>query len=60
VNWKPTPKVAAGGAAGALTTIIVFILYRFGIEIPGDVALALSTLISFAAAWFTKEQPNGD
>jgi len=51
----PTAKVAAGGAAGAATVLIVFIAGQLGLEIPAEAASALTVLIGFAAAYFRKE-----
>jgi hypothetical protein len=45
------PKVAAGGAAGAVTVVIVFIAGQFGLEIPPEVAAALTVLISTGFAY---------
>lgn len=45
------PKTAAAGVAGAITLVCVFILGQFGIEIPADVASAITVIISFAAAY---------
>ena len=45
------PKVAAGGVAGALTVVLVFVLTQVGVELPPEVASALTTLISFAAGY---------
>ena len=45
------PKTAAAGIAGAVTLVIVFVLGQFGVEIPADVAAAVTTIIAFAAAY---------
>lgn len=47
----PVPKVAAAGVAGAVTTLIVFIASRLGLDVPPDAAAALTTLIAFAAGY---------
>lgn len=46
------PKVAAGGAAGAAVTVIVFVAGQLGLEVPPEVAAALVTLISTGAGYF--------
>lgn len=55
------PKTTAAGVAGAVTLVIVFVLGRLGVEIPPDVAAAVTVIISFVAAylksandWFPK------
>ena len=45
------PKTTAAGIAGAVTLVIVFILSQLGVEIPADVAAAVTTIIAFAAAY---------
>lgn len=45
------PKTAAAGIAGAVTLVIVFVLGRLGVEIPADVASAITVIIAFAAAY---------
>lgn len=52
----PTPKVAAGGIAGAITILIVAALAAFGIVLDPVAASALSTLIAFGAAWLKREK----
>lgn len=47
----PTSKVAAGGAAGALTVVLVWALGAAGVDIPAEVASALTVLLSTAAAY---------
>lgn len=53
----PTAKVAAGGAAGALAILITYILGEFHVELPDVVVAALTTLITFGAAYFKKDSP---
>lgn len=45
------PKTAAAGLAGAITLVCVFVLGQFGIEIPADVASAITVIIAFVAAY---------
>lgn len=45
------PKTAAAGIAGAVTLVIVFILGQVGVDIPADVASAITVIIAFAAAY---------
>lgn len=47
----PQPKVAAAGVAGAVTTVIVFIAAQLGLEVPSEVAAAVTALLAFAAGY---------
>jgi hypothetical protein len=53
---KPSRKVAAGGMAGALTTIVVFIATQLGLDVPAEVAAAVTTLFATGLAYLV---PNG-
>jgi hypothetical protein len=48
---KPQPKVAAAGIGGAVAVVAVFIAGQAGVDVPPEVAAALSTLASFAAGY---------
>lgn len=52
---KPNRKVQAGGLAGALTTVIVGIGRMAGVEVPGELAAALATLLFTLVAYFVRE-----
>lgn len=45
------PKVAAAGAAGAVTVVLVWVAGMFGVDVPPEVASAVTVLISTAAGW---------
>jgi putative flippase GtrA len=49
------PKVAAGGAAGAVTVILVFVLSQAGVELPPEVSSAVTVLLSTLAGYFKVE-----
>lgn len=53
------PKVASATAAGSVTTIVVFVAGQLGLDVPPEVAAALTTLFAFAAGWL-KSAPLGD
>lgn len=55
-NLKPTPKVVAGGLGSALVVILAWILGANGIEMPPEVASALTLLVGFVAGYFTKNK----
>jgi hypothetical protein len=47
-------KVWVGVGAGAITTIVVWALKQWAkVDVPTEVAMALSTVISIAAAHYT-------
>ena len=47
----PQAKVIAGGAAGAASIVLVYAAGLFGLDVPGEVASALTVLISTGAAY---------
>lgn len=51
---KPTSKVAAGGVAGAFSILLVWALEQGGLQVPAEVASALTTVVSFGAAYLKK------
>ncbi len=54
----PVRKVAAGGAAGAITAIIVWILSAaFKINIPPEIASAITVVLSFLAGYLIPPAP---
>ena len=52
----PTRKVLAGGIAGAITVVLVWLLNAFILpkqtQLPPEIASALTTIISFIVAYF--------
>ena len=51
---KPDRKVAAGGLAGALSVLLVWFMNLGGVDVPAEVASALTTIIGFGTAYFVK------
>ena len=47
-------KVQAAGLGGALGIITVWLI-SFGVDVPGEVAAAISTVLSVAVGWFVPE-----
>jgi hypothetical protein len=47
----PQTKVVAGGAAGALSVLVVYVAGLFGLDVPAEAASALTVLISSGAAY---------
>jgi putative flippase GtrA len=52
----PTTKVTAGGVAGALTVLVVWILGLLHVPVPPEVASALTVVISFVASYLIKQR----
>lgn len=50
----PTQKVAAAGAAGSLTVILVWIAGLLGLDVPPEVASAFTALVAFGAGYVRK------
>lgn len=48
---KPTPKVAAGGIAGAIAVCLVWTAGQAGIDMPGEVGAAFAFLITAGASY---------
>jgi putative flippase GtrA len=49
---KPTQKVLAGAFAGAITTILVWVLKNFAhTDIPGEIAAAITTVLTFVVSY---------
>lgn len=49
-------KVKAAGAAGAATTVLVWGASVAGVDVPPEVAAAVTTLLSVGAGWLTTER----
>ena len=45
------PKVQAGGAAGAVTILLVWVAGMFGLDVPPEAASAFTVLVSTAAGY---------
>lgn len=45
------PKIAVAGVAGAVTTILVFVVNELGVDVPPEVAAAVTTILSFGAGY---------
>jgi hypothetical protein len=53
----PTRKVAIGGAAGAIATIAVWASKSFGgVEVPAEIAVALTALITFGLQYVVPDK----
>jgi len=54
--WKPTPKVAVGTYNGALSVLTIWILHEFGVEVPAEVASALTLLFMSTGAYLKRDK----
>ena len=52
----PTTKVAAGGAAGALTVVVVWILGLLHVPVTPEVASAITVIISFITSYLVRQR----
>jgi hypothetical protein len=50
----PVAKVTAAGAGGAVAVVGVYVAGLFGVEVPAEVAAAVSTLAAFAAGYLKR------
>ena len=54
-NATPTRKVTGAAAGGAAGVVVVWIIGLFGVDVPGEVGAALSTVMSFAGGYIVRE-----
>jgi putative flippase GtrA len=52
----PTTKVTAGGVAGALTVLVVWILGLLHVPVPPEVASAITVIISFVTSYLVRQR----
>ena len=50
----PTPKIQAAGAAGAVTTVLVWAVGYAGVDVPPEVAAAVTTIIATGAGYLKR------
>lgn len=59
MDSTPTRKVTAGAISGALSVIVVWLIgATTSLEVPPEVAVAFSTVFSFALSWLVTEPGN--
>ena len=51
MNKKPVPKVVAGGVAGAVTILLVYIASMLGLDVPPEVSSAFTVIVSAGAGY---------
>ena len=56
---RPKRKIVAGGLAGALVIVFVWLVKTFTKgEIPAELSAALTTIVSFIISYITPPDPN--
>lgn len=58
-SYVPNAKVASGSVAGAVTIVLVWVAALLGLEIPTEVAQAITILIGFGVAYLVPEKVPG-
>jgi hypothetical protein len=53
----PEKKVTAATLAGAIATILIWILQLTGVDVPAEVAAAIATLLAAVAGYLTPHTP---
>ena len=53
-------KVAAGGFAGGMSLLVVWGLGSLGVDVPPEVAAALTTVITFAVSYLVPDNSPGN
>ena len=57
-SLKPARKVSVAAATAGLTSLIIWILSLAKVTTPGYVAVALQTVLTFAAGWIVPPSEN--
>lgn len=55
-SLAPTSKVLAGGVAGAASVVLVWLVSLFGLQVPPEVAAAVTVLLGVGAAYLKTER----
>lgn len=53
-SLAPTAKVTAAAAAGAATVLLVWVVGLLGLDVPSEVASAVTVLLSAGAAYLKR------
>lgn len=58
---RPTNKVSSGILAGAITAIVIWAAKTYGkVDFPPDIAVGVSTIITFVTQYFVPDADGGD
>lgn len=52
----PTAKIAASGIGGSVSIVLVWLAGLTGLEVPPEVAAAVTTIISFLSGYLVREK----
>jgi hypothetical protein len=52
---KPVRKVGAAGLAGAVSVILVWVATLAGVEMPAEVAAAITAVLAFGAGYLVPD-----
>lgn len=52
----PTSKVAAAGISGSVSVLIIYIGSELGLDMPAEVAAAITTVMAFLAGYMVKDK----
>lgn len=56
-NVTPQPKIIAATFAGAIVTIVVWLVHAYGhVDLPAEVVAALTTLVAGGAGYFVSNK----
>ena len=55
----PNRKVGAGGLAGALSIVLVWLLSQMGYSLPPEVSSGLTTIVTFITSYFVRDTNGG-
>lgn len=53
---RPTRKIEAATLAGSVTTLALFIASQFGVELPGEVAASITTILTVLTGYIAKDR----
>lgn len=53
---RPVAKVAAAGTGGAAATVLIAIASQLGLDLPPEVAAAITTVLAFAAGYLKRDE----
>lgn len=54
-NYRPTKKVSAAAAVGAVLTLVIAVAAQFGVELESELVAALNTVLMIGAAYLVSD-----
>jgi hypothetical protein len=52
---QPTNKVTAAGIGGSVSVVLIYVAGLLGLEIPPEVASAVTAIVAFVAGYWVRE-----